>query len=208
MSDSRIEKFDITAELLNDLVVFDLETTGLSPHSSEIIQIAAIRIFNSSIITEEPFISYVKPVNDIPYFITRLTGITNDHVKDAPDPVRVLRAFSRFCGSSLLVGHNAHRFDMQFLKAACGQRTRKIREVEYIDSMHLSWLLWGRTPGQSHSLDSVLSRLKISERGFRRHDALNDVYLTAKCIVELLKRLNRHKEERAITIFKGVIPGH
>ena len=80
---------------------------------------------------------------NIPSGITNLTGITQEDVKRAPTIANVLTKFSKYCGDSLLVAHNARRFDMKFIEHACRGRRKLAREIKYIDSMHLSWILWG-----------------------------------------------------------------
>ena len=128
------------AKLLSNTVVFDLETTGLSPSDDEIIQIAAVRIERGTIRTTDQFFSYVKPNRSIESFITSLTGITNDHVKTAPTALPALTQFSAFCADSHLIAHNGHAFDIPFIRSACGSKLANSREYRYFDSMHLSWL--------------------------------------------------------------------
>jgi len=180
-----------SGELLADTVVFDLETTGLSPSHDEIIQVAAVRIRDGKVRSKDPFFSYVRPRRRIDPFITSLTGVTNADVQDAPGALEVVERFASFCGESLLVAHNGHTFDVPFILSACSGRGRKGREVRYLDSMHLSWLVWGRARGVSHSLDAVVSRLSVTQGAGRRHDARGDVALLAECYLRLVDMLDR-----------------
>lgn len=206
MNNYRIESFDIKAEFMREIVVFDLETTGLDPFYDEIIEIAAVRIRQGEIVPGDCFHSYVKPKRTIPQEITWLTGITNAKVKNAPTAPLALRDFCNFCGESLLIAHNGHMFDMRFLSKACARRQKGFREVDYLDSMHLSWLLWGRRRRKSHSLDSVIKRLGLRRRRQERHRALGDVDLTARSVVELLARIHKNKKGCEIKVYKGTIP--
>lgn len=88
---------------LSNVVVFDLETTGLSPSNDEIIQIAAIKIGGGKMLANDSFCSYVRPTRRISSVITDLTGITDDDVEDAPPALDTLKQFAAFCGDSLLV---------------------------------------------------------------------------------------------------------
>ncbi len=176
---------------LSNVVVFDLETTGLSPSSDEIIQIAAVRINGGKVLANDSFFSYVRPTRRISSFITDLTGITDDEVEDAPPALDALKQFAAFCGDSLLIAHNGHAFDIPFIRSACDRRRLPVREARYVDSMHLSWLVWGRDAGLSHSLDAVLSRLRVGTGGVRRHDARGDVTILAKCYLKLVDHLGR-----------------
>lgn len=92
-----------------ELVIFDLETTGFSPRSHEIIQIAAVRMRHGEVIAGESFATFVRPQSEIPSFISDLTGITSADMRDALDPALALQAFSRFVGDATLVAHNARR---------------------------------------------------------------------------------------------------
>jgi DNA polymerase III epsilon subunit family exonuclease len=192
--------------LLSNVVVFDLETTGLSPTDDEIIQIAAVRIERGVIQTMDRFISYVKPNRSIASFIISLTGITNERLKTAPGALSALKKFSAFCGDALLIAHNGHAFDIQFIRSACCNSMSNIREFRYFDSMHLSWLAWGRERYRSHSLDAVVSRLQINTEHSRRHDAQGDVTLLAQCVVRLVERLDRDGWQRQPTVYYCVLP--
>lgn len=192
--------------LLSNVVVFDLETTGLSPSDDEIIQIAAVRIERGTICTTDRFISYVKPNRSIASFITSLTGITNEHVKTASDVISTLKKFSAFCGDALLIAHNGHAFDIRFIRSACSSSMSSVREFRYFDSMHLSWLAWGRERYRSHSLDAVVSRLQIGTGRIRRHDAQGDITLLAQCVVRLVERLEHDGWQRQPKVYYCVLP--
>jgi DNA polymerase-3 subunit epsilon len=201
-ADSRI----LTAGRLRHVVVFDLETTGLSPDSDEIIQIAAQRIVDGRIVPGEAFASHVRPAGPVPPFITRLTGITDADVRSAPRVAEVLPAFSAYCRDALLVAHNGHAFDVPFLRRACRGRTTGLRRVSYIDSMHLSWQVWGRGRGMSHGLDSVIGRLGVRTAGIRRHDARGDVHLLAECVLHLVDRAGRLDRLGAVKVHDCDLP--
>ena len=110
-------------KLPTDYVVFDLETTGLSPAYAEIIEIGALKV--SERIVTGAFHTYVKNTFPIPEKITRLTGISDSDTYNAPAVNVALNSFRNFIGSSTLVAHNA-RFDCSFIGTAsafCGIRS-------------------------------------------------------------------------------------
>ena len=189
-----------------ELVVFDVETTGLSWENDEIIQVAGVKIADGKINREKAFFSYVKPRHKIPSFITRLTGVTNARVSKAPKPVEALTRFSNFCGDAILVAHNGHVFDMRFIRSVCIKNHCPVRTVRYLDTMHVSWRLWGRGRGVSHSLDRVRGRLRVSTKGLKRHDARGDVEILARCLLKMLVHLADEKEGCAISTFYGFLP--
>ena len=97
---------------MDEYIVLDIETTGLSKRRHAITEIAAAKIKKNKIVDE--FHSLVNPEVPIPQFITRLTGITNKMVKKAPTISKVLPDFLEFLGSSTIIAHNAS-FDYGFL---------------------------------------------------------------------------------------------
>ncbi len=88
---NRKNDYYYTDRNLKNYIVIDTETTGLSHYSNEIIEIAAIRIENGKIVDQ--FQTLIKPHNVISPSITRITGITNEMVKNSPDILDVLPDF-------------------------------------------------------------------------------------------------------------------
>lgn len=170
-------------------VIYDLETTGLSPEFHEIIQIAAMKFRHGKLIRSESFFSYAKPARSIPPFITSYTGISNRHVADAPRADAVLVEFSRFVGDAKLIAHNGHRFDSKFLAATCARHGVATKEVSAIDSIHFSRRLFGTVRGTGHGLDRVLDRCCISKGAIARHDARGDVELLGLAIEVMWRKL-------------------
>ena len=173
----------------NSFVIYDLETTGLYPEADEFIQIAAVRLRAGCLCPEESFFSFARPRQRISSFITSYTGISNDHVRDAPRPEEVLCDFGRWAGDSTLIAHNGLRFDAKFLAATCRRHHLPAREAQCIDSIHLSKMLFGKTRGIGHSLDHVKSRLGLRDTSLRRHDARGDVDLLGRAVEEMSHRL-------------------
>ncbi|MDZ4402961.1 3'-5' exonuclease [Prosthecobacter sp.] len=188
-----------------NLIIFDLETTGLLPSQHEIIQIAAMKVQHGRWDAGEYFDSYVRPENHIPSFITKLTGITQAQVADAPSPVDVLMQFSRFVGqNATLIAHNGLRFDMRFIAENCMRHGIPVRETSALDSRSFSRKIWGGKGG--HGLDAVLSRLGLSSEGVVRHDARGDVQLLAQAVRQMWTRLTPSFQECPVDCSVGVIP--
>ncbi|EGV03665.1 DNA polymerase III, alpha subunit, Gram-positive type [Streptococcus infantis SK970] len=95
-------------------VVFDVETTGLSAIYNDLIQVAASKMYKGNIVAE--FDEFINPGHPLSVFTTELTGITDDHVKNAKPLVQVLKEFQEFCKDTVLVAHNA-TFDVGFMNA-------------------------------------------------------------------------------------------
>lgn len=176
----------IRAETLEDLtyVVFDTETTGLRPSDGdELVAIAAIRIVDSRVQTQDRFETLVNPERPIPPSSTRFHGITDQDVADAPDARTALEAFKAFAADAVLVAHNA-AFDMRFLTLK--ERTSGLHFGNAVlDTMLLSVYLEGQAV--DHSLEAIATRYGIEISG--RHTADGDALATARIFEQQLKHL-------------------
>ncbi len=95
------------------IVAVDLETTGLDPDRNEIIEIAGVRFKGNRV--EAEWESLIRPRRAIPPEITRLTGISNAMVANAPMLSEVIQEFADFVGHDPVLGHNV-QFDLGFLR--------------------------------------------------------------------------------------------
>lgn len=122
-------------KFIKDYTVLDLETTGLDPTYDEIIEIAAIKYQYGEKVSE--FNTLIKPENEIDEYISQLTGITNEMVKDAPEIKKVLPDLMKFLGDSVIVAHNAN-FDINFLYDNYKLCFNECFKNDFIDSMRIS----------------------------------------------------------------------
>jgi DNA polymerase-3 subunit alpha (Gram-positive type) len=99
--------------MLDEYTVIDIETTGLSKNFHKITELAAVKVEKDKIVDE--FQTLVNPQTRIPRFITQLTGIDNEMVKNAPTINRVLPHFLEFLGKKTIIAHNAS-FDYGFIQ--------------------------------------------------------------------------------------------
>lgn len=171
---------------LDEYVVFDLETTGLSPWGGdEIIEIGAMKIYGDQIDEDNFFHSLVNPKRLIPQEATRVNGISNEMVANAPHLDEVFPKFLDFVGGSWLVAQNA-KFDMAFVMKYLVQ-FKMSKKLEVYDTMHFSRRLY---PTESkHNLDIICSRLGLQIVESERHRSIGDVKLTAKAFVALKEKL-------------------
>ena len=95
------------------IAALDIETTGLNPKKDEIIEIG-VRLFDGTRVEDE-WTSLINPHCHIPEFITGLTGISNEMVRNAPGIRDVLDDLTTFIGTSPILGHNI-RFDLSFFE--------------------------------------------------------------------------------------------
>jgi len=191
---------DLAEAPLSDLsfVVFDTETTGLSPRGGdEIVQIAGLRIVNGRILHGETFETLVDPGRSIPAASTRVHHISDDMVRGAPDIAEAGRQFHDFCRGSVLVAHNAP-FDLAFLRLKEEVMGRRF-DNPVLCTVLMSAGLFEHT-GQ-HTLDALCDRFGVRIPPEARHTAMGDAVATAEVFVRMLGLLR----DRAITTLGGAI---
>ena len=160
--------------------IVDIETTGGSARREKITEIA-IYLHNGGKITDE-FVSLVNPERNIPYFITNLTGITNEMVEDAPRFYEIAKTIVELTEGRTFVAHNA-RFDYSFIRQEFKSLGFNYRR-KIIDTITLSRKLF---PGhRSYSLGNICRELKIGING--RHRAAGDALATVKLFELLLAK--------------------
>lgn len=190
-------------------VSLDLETTGLDPENDEIIEIGAIKVKDGEII--DKFSSLVKPKNRISDFITNLTGINNEIVKDKNPIEIVIDDFLKFVDDSLIIGQNVG-FDLDFLYHAL-EKINISKDYLYTDTLQLSLIL---IPSLNHHrLIDLVNYYEIkNEFGFHRAlgDCINTFQVYEKEKEEILKQYgsfeNFIKEPFSNIDKKGTLPKH
>lgn len=190
----------------DSFIIYDLETTGLHPDEDEFIQIAAVRYQSGCLMAEDSFFSFARPRRSISSFIESYTGIGNRHVAGAPRPEEVLCRFSAWAGDATLIAHNGLRFDSKFLAATCHRHGLSAREVDCIDSIHISKMLFGKTRGTGHSLDHVKSRLGLRDTSLRRHDARGDVDILGRAVLSMCQRLGLDTAMNGVPRHQTLLP--
>jgi DNA polymerase III epsilon subunit-like protein len=168
-------------------VIVDVETTGVSLEKGRITRIDAIRITDGLIDYDSLFSEYVNPGQDIPPEIQKITGITNDVVRHAPEIGTVLRRFHEFIDSSILVSHHAV-FPKRFLAAAADACQLPRIQLPWLCTLKLSRELF---KDKSCSLTSVCQYLGVAID----NDSL-DVLVEAECFLKL-KELMVNKFDQA-----------
>lgn len=159
---------------VRDYVVFDLETTGISSKYDEVIEISGVKVRNGQVIDE--FHALVNPGRAIPPGASRVNGITDEMVAEAPPFCDVLKEFLDFAGENVLMGHNIHSFDMKFIYRDSQKYYDGIPGNDYVDTLKLARSC---LPGLSHyRLVDLAEHYHISAEG--AHRALNDCRMNQK----------------------------
>jgi DNA polymerase III epsilon subunit family exonuclease len=172
-------------------VIVDLETTGSAPTAGNgITEIGAVKVIGGELIGE--FNTFVNPGIQLPEFITKLTGITDAMLSEAPDIHAVFPSFLEFAGSHtevFLVAHNAP-FDMGFLKAAAKIAGYEWPQYRVLDTVSLARLLVGYDEVPNYKLGTLATffNTEVSPN----HRALDDAKATVEVLHGLLERLGSH----------------
>jgi DNA polymerase-3 subunit epsilon len=166
--------------------VFDTETTGLMPNKDEIVQIGAVRVVNGRLVEGEVLDQLVNPGRPIPPASTKVHGIFDEMVADAPDPASAVAQFHDFARDAVIVAHNAP-FDMAFLQKH-GRRAGLTFDHPILDTVLLSAVVFGTN--EEHTLDALCARLGVTIPAQLRHTALGDAHATAEALCRLLPILS------------------
>ncbi len=162
-------------EYVKDYVVFDIETTGFRPGLDEIIEISAVKVKDNQVV--EDYSTLVRPSIRIPASATRVNGITNQMVSDAPEIEEAMAGFIEFIGDEILVGHNIHSFDTNFIYDAAMEAFQEGIYNDYIDTLYMAKSCLPQL--SHHKLGDISEYFGISTEG--AHRALNDCIMNQKC---------------------------
>ena len=182
--DDRIAVHGVQDQNFDDeIVCFDIETTGLKVTREAITEIGAVVLKNGKI--TETFQTFVNPGRRLTPEIIGLTGITDAMLADAPSLKEALTAFLQFVNGRVLAAHNAE-FDISFIRAGC----RKVGlefEPTYIDSLILAQNLLPEL--HKYKLDIVAEHLDLP--AFNHHRASDDAGMVGYMLVPFFEKMRR-----------------
>ncbi|HLU27968.1 MAG TPA: DEDD exonuclease domain-containing protein, partial [Glycomyces sp.] len=167
--------------------VVDLETTGLAADACGITEIGAVKVKGGKVIGE--FATLVDPGEPIDPRVTRLTGITDEMVADAPQIQAVLPSFLEFASGATLVAHNAG-FDVGFLRHACELCDTRWPRPPVVDTVVLARRLTEKSEVPNRRL-GTLARL-FGSPVTPNHRALDDARATVAVLHGLIERATGH----------------
>ena len=174
-------------------VIFDLETTGISPNYDEVIEISALKVKGGEVVDE--FNTLVNPGRKIPFGATKVNGITNAMVAEAPAFSHVLAEFLDFAEGLVLVGHNIARFDMKLIWRDAEQYFGR-NSARTIMWIRCRWREKHLPKMDHHRLVDLAEYYGISSEG--AHRALNDCYMNQKvyeCMVSEMREAQKKRVE-------------
>jgi DNA polymerase III subunit epsilon len=181
--------------------IIDIETTGLSPDREKITEIA-VYVYDGKEIVDE-FVSLVNPERSIPYFITRMTGITNEMVAEAPKFYEIAKRIIEITENRIFVAHNVE-FDYGFIRNEFASLGYEFKRNKLCTVKLSKKILPGK---RSYSLGKLTSQLGIEITS--RHRAAGDALATVKLFDLLLREDAKSKpliEEMAYHSVKNLHP--
>ncbi|WP_294394058.1 DNA polymerase III subunit epsilon [uncultured Sphingomonas sp.] len=163
-------------------IVFDTETTGLSPHEGHrLVEIGCVEIVNRCE-TGRSFHAYINPERSMPSEAEQVHGLSAIFLSDKPCFHAVVDDLLEFVADSPMVAHNA-TFDFAFLNwelENCGRPPLLMTRM--VDTLAMART---RHPGSKHSLDALCSRYGVDRSQRIKHGALLDAELLSQVYVEL-----------------------
>ena len=167
---------------LAEFVIFDVETTGLSPiEGDRIVEIAAVKVKGSVIV--DKFYSLVNPKRSMPSQATLVNNITDDMLVSAPVAADVLPGMINFIGGACVAGHNV-RFDLNFLCYELALINRRLNEqTPAVDTLKMAREL---LPYLSNHKLAYLAR-SLGVVVDQTHRAMADVELTVAVFLRLME---------------------
>ncbi len=166
--------------MINEYVVLDLEMTGLSAKTDQIIEIGAVKIKDNQVV--ETIDCLVNPKCKIPTRVVELTGITDEMVQSGRDKDEAIKELLDFIEGEILVGQNIN-FDYSFLKQWAVNHKRPF-EAKACDTLKIARVLL--PADQPKKLENLCAYFGI-ERA-RDHRALDDAMETWQ-LFEKLKEM-------------------
>lgn len=169
-------------------VVLDLETSGASPQTgSAITEIGAVKVCGGQVLGT--FKTFVNPGTTLPPFITELTGITDEMLRDAPTIESVLPLLLEFLGSeksTVFVAHNAP-FDLSFLKASAALYGYIWPNFRVIDTVKAARFVLTKDDVANYQLGTLAAyfRTEIAPN----HRALDDALATVEVLHGIIERM-------------------
>lgn len=146
---------------------FDTETTGFSPKNDRLVEIGAVKFRgNGEILAATNWL--VNPGIPIPFYATEVHGITTEMTTNAPDFSNVWKAFTGFCGDSVLLAHNAV-FDVGFIRAELERAGIQPPPLPVGDTLPLFRAWFPRA--HSHALSPLAAELGVDRGDYHRAEA-------------------------------------
>ncbi|MCB1508348.1 MAG: CBS domain-containing protein [Hyphomicrobiaceae bacterium] len=166
-----------------DAIVIDTETTGLDTRTARIVQVGGVRLDHGHLADEE-FDTLVNPMVPIPPATTKVHGVGDADVQDAPKFPEIWPKLLDFQGGALIVGHSIG-FDLAVLRRECERNGLAFDKPRSLDTRLLAQIANPELPGFSIEMVARWLSVDVSDR----HTALGDARVTAALFLKLVPHL-------------------
>lgn len=165
----------------NEIVIFDLETTGLSPQKGDgIIEIAGIKLRGKEILGE--YTNFINPGVPIHPASEAVHGLSDRFIATNGKKIEeVIPEFINFCKNAILVGHNIKHFDLAFIKKDIDKLNLPPLNNPILDTLHIARKKL-RLP--NYKLQTIAQHFEIDYTG--AHRAMRDVHITREVFYKLV----------------------
>lgn len=165
---------------VDDYVLVDIETTGLSPSRDEIIEIGAMKVKENKVVDQyNSLIRIQKPLDP---FIIQLTGITDEMLEKGKEPTQVLEEFLDFAGEEIIMGHNVN-FDINFIYDKCASYLDTYLRNDFVDTMRIAKHVLPHC--KNYKLGTLAEIFHVDYE--HAHRGLNDVEITYEVYNQMRK---------------------
>ncbi|MCF6270896.1 MAG: GIY-YIG nuclease family protein [Melioribacteraceae bacterium] len=167
-----------------EFAVLDFETTGGSGKKNRVIEIGIVHVKNLEIV--DSYQTFINPGLLVPYYITKITGITDADLHDAPFFEDITSEVLDFIGDSVLVAHNLP-FDFSFLKHEFIRADILLPKMNSLCTLKLARKMYPEL--KSKSLGNLVKHFGIQHKNV--HRALGDAMVTAKLLIKMITQLKK-----------------
>lgn len=194
-----VQLFDILEQHVGEhLIIFDTETTGLSPETDSIIQISAIKMLiepEKALSEVDRLDMYINPGRKLNKKIVQLTGITDERLANEPkedEAWPTIRDF--FASTNLVCGHNALRFDMSMLRALYERQNENKDNWICADTMRMAQELFLKDEVGSFGLGALAEHFGV-DFGLTFHNSIDDVIATVRLLRYFIEEYEEKKAQ-------------
>jgi DNA polymerase III epsilon subunit family exonuclease len=181
--------------LIKDILIIDVETTGIDPISDTLVQLAALILDKKTLDICHEFSMFIRPETTISENAKATHGLDEKTLRHAEDSCTVLQKFQNFAPPTvLLAGHNVS-FDVNFLKNAYARCNLSFPfDYHTIDIWSIAFFILGASGVklETYSLSVLAKYFGISRR--EKHDALEDVCVSARILKYLFELIDGNME--------------
>lgn len=183
-----------------EMIVFDTETTGLSPEMNHVIQLSAIKC----VIDEDcqfheigRLDTYINPGYKLPKQIVKITGITDEKLAKFPCESTQWPAIYEFFGDRPIVcGHNAP-FDIAMMKAMYSRYSKEFNPID-MDTLRMAQELHRKDEAGSHKLGVLAEHFGL-DYGLTFHNSMDDVIATVRLLRLFVEEYLEKKAQETVT---------